>query len=237
VSIKKIFKIIAGIVIFITLPSLLFFGFLHLKYNEDLPTGKSGIEANNLATKMLNSLDYNAYKATDYIEWTFKNQHSYKWYKSTNSCEVFWDDFKVVLQLNKTSESKVFLANKAYNGIEKQKYISKAKDYFNNDSFWLVAPYKVFDKGVELRLVKTKSQKDALLVTYTIGGTTPGDSYLWHLDKNGRPISYQMWVDILPIGGLKATWSDWKLTETGANLPQSHKLLFIDLGITKIQTY
>ena len=62
-------------------------------------------------------------------------------------------------------------------------------------------------------------------------------NYLWHLDKNGRPISYQMWVDILPIGGLKATWSDWKLTETGANLPQSHKLLFIDLGITKIKTY
>ena len=101
----------------------------------------------------------------------------------------------------------------------------------------MVAPYKVFDKGVELRLVKTKNQKDALLVTYTIGGTTPGDSYLWHLDKNGRPISYQMWVDILPIGGLKATWSDWKLTETGANLPQSHKLLFIYLGITKIKTY
>jgi len=36
---KKILKIVAGVIIFFTLPSILFFGFLYFKYNEDLPTG------------------------------------------------------------------------------------------------------------------------------------------------------------------------------------------------------
>ncbi len=62
---------------------------------------------------------------------------------------------------------------------------------------------KSLTKVYERRLVKTKTNKDALLVTYTSGGTTPGDSYLWHLDASGKPESYQMWVSILPIGGLE----------------------------------
>lgn len=232
---KKVLKIFGGIVIFITLPTLLLFGFFYLKYNEDLPVGTLGIEADQLANKMLDELDYDAYKNTDYIEWTFANRHSYKWYKSENRCEVSWKNFKVELDFEDTKNSKVFVADQAYNGIEKQKYIDKATSYFNNDSFWLVAPYKVFDAGVERRLVKTEENKNALLVAYTSGGTTPGDSYLWHFDKNGKPESFQMWVDILPIDGLKATWEYWKVTEGGAQLPTFHQLLFLGLELTDIK--
>ena len=183
---------------------------------------------------MLESLDYEAYKNTDYIEWTFKNRQLYKWYKSADSCEVQWGDFKVLLNFKKRSNSKVYVFDQIYNGIEKEDYINKAEVYFNNDSFWLVAPYKVFDKGVERRVVKTKNQKEALLVTYTSGGSTPGDSYLWHLDINGKPERFQMWVDILPIGGLEASWSDWATAESGAKLPTFHKLLFLGLELSLI---
>ncbi len=234
-TIKKILKLIGGIVIFFTLPSFLFFGFIYLKYDEDLPTGIQGKSADILATKMLENLDYKSYKNTDYIEWTFKNRQHYKWYKSADSCEVQWSDFKIMLNFKKRSDSKVYVLNQEYNGIEKQNYINKAEAYFNNDSFWLVAPYKVFDKGVERRLVKTKNQKEALLVTYTSGGSTPGDSYLWHLNKSGKPKRFQMWVDILPIGGLEASWNDWTITESGAQLPIFHKLLFLGLELTNIK--
>ncbi len=70
---KKIFKIILGIIIFLTLPTSLFFVVLYLKYNEDLPTGQEGEKADLLAQNMLNSLDYESYKETDYIEWSFRN--------------------------------------------------------------------------------------------------------------------------------------------------------------------
>ncbi len=228
---KRILKIIGGVIIFFTLPSLLFFGFLYLKYDEDLPTGQQGIEADALAQKMLNVLDHDAYKATDYIEWTYENRHHFKWFKSEDRCEVYWKDFKVNLDLKNLSNSNVFVADQSYNGVEKQKLIEKAEAYFNNDSFWVVAPYKVFDPGTERRLVTTEAGKKALLVTYTKGGTTPGDSYLWHLDDTGKPEGYQMWVDILPIQGLYSSWSDWTTTESGAQLPTFHKLLFLGLQI------
>lgn len=234
-KLKKIIKIISGIVIFFTLPTLLLFGFLYLKYDENLPTGKQGIEADQLASQMLETLNEDAYINTDYLEWTFKESHHYKWYKSDNSCEVSWGDFTVILDLDNHDNSKVFVVKQEYNGVEKNDYIHKAESYFNNDSFWLVAPYKVFDYGVERRLVKTQDNKDALLVTYTSGGTTPGDSYLWHLDDTGKPKSFQMWVDILPISGLEATWDNWTTTESGAQLPTFHKLLFLGIEMGEVK--
>lgn len=233
---KKILKIIGGVIIFFTLPTLLLFSFMYFKYNEDLPTGEQGPEADQLATRMLKALNHDAYKATDYIEFTFMKRHRFEWYKTDNTCVVYWKNVKVDLNLAYNEKSDVYISDTKYDGKEKQEYIQKAVDLFNNDSFWLVAPYKVFDPGVERRLVKTKVNKDALLVTYTNGGSTPGDSYLWHLDKNGKPKSFQMWVDVLPIGGLEASWIDWTTTDTGAELPTFHKLLAFGLEIEGVKT-
>lgn len=233
---KKILKIIGGIVIFFTLPSLLFFTFLYVKYDQNLPTGIQGEAADQLATRMLDALNYEAYKATDYIEFTFKKRHHFKWNKAENTCQVYWKNIRVDLDILDHDNSEVFISEELYNGDDAREYIHKAKDLFNNDSFWLVAPYKVFDPGVERRLVKTEDRKDALLVTYTSGGSTPGDSYLWHFDENGKPTSYQMWVDILPIEGLEASWNDWITTETGVQLPSFHNLLFMGLEVDDIKT-
>ena len=232
---KRILKIIAGVIIFFTLPTLLFIGFLYVKYDEDLPEGIEGTEANQLATQMLDALNEEAYLNTDYLEWTFKGIHHYKWYKTDKSCEVSWDSITVILDLENHDNSKVFAEQEEYNGIEKHDYIHKAEAYFNNDSFWLVAPYKVFDPGTERRLVTTEDGKKSLLVTYTTGGTTPGDSYLWHFDESGKPKSYQMWVDILPIDGLEASWDNWITTESGAILPTTHKLLVLDLDMGDVK--
>ena len=233
---KKIFKIILGVIIFFTLPSLLFFGFVYFKYAEDLPQINPTEKADVLANKMLEALDYEAYKNTDYIEFTFKQRHKYQWNKLENTCNVFWSHFKVELDLNEKSNSKVFVQDQAYNGVEKDKYVQKATDYFNNDTFWLVAPYKVFDAGTKRSIAKNEDGEEGLLVTYTKGGSTPGDSYLWHLDENYKPKSFQMWVDILPIGGLEATWRDWKTTETNAQLPTFHKFMFLGLELNDIKT-
>lgn len=231
---KKILKIIAGVVMFLTLPSLLLFAFLYFKYNEPLPSGELGVKADVLAEKMLNALNYEAYQNTNYIAFSFKNRHHYKWDKANNQCEVSWKDFKVNLNLSTPQQSEVFVANNLYEGKDKEKLINKALSYFNNDSFWLVAPYKVFDKGTERRLVTTDEGKNALLITYRSGGSTPGDSYLWHLNKEGKPESFQMWVSILPIGGLEATWSDWTTCETEAKLPTFHKMLVLGIELNNV---
>lgn len=234
-NLKRVFKIIGGIVIFLTLPSLLLYCFVYFKYNEDLPVGVKGAQAEVLTSKMLDALDYKAYQNTNYIEWTFKNRHHYKWEKSNHQCMVYWEDYKVHLNFDDSSKSKAYIHNFEVVGEQAQELINKAIAYFNNDSFWLVAPYKVLDAGTERSLVTLENGEQALLVTYTSGGSTPGDSYLWHLDSNGKPTSFQMWVSILPIDGLEATWNDWTVTESGANLPTFHKFLVFGLELRDVK--
>ena len=62
------------------------------------------------------------------------------------------------------------------------------------------------------------------MVHYEGGGVTPEDSYVWLLDENNIPTSYKMWVSIIPIGGVEATWNDWKRVETGALIAQQRVL-------------
>lgn len=230
-KIKKIIKITVGAIIFLTLPTLLFCGILYYKYNEELPVGIQNEQADILAQNMLNALDYEAFKNTDYIEWTFKNKHLYKWDKRNNICTVQWKEFKVDLHLKYPERSKAAVHSFNVVGENRDKLVKQALDYFNNDSFWLVAPYKVFDDGVERRIVKLNNGKDGLLVTYTTGGSTPGDSYLWEFDNDGKPKSFKMWTSIVPIEGLEASWSDWTTTSSGAQLPTFHKLLFFGIEI------
>lgn len=231
---KKLIKIILGVVIFLTLPSLLFFGFVYFKYHEDLPVGIQGEQADALAYKMLESLNHQAYKNTNYLEWTFKKRHHFEWQKDKNTCVVYWKEYKVELDLNTISNSKTYVHGFRVQDDQETELIETALNYFNNDSFWLVAPYKVFDPGTIRSLVTTKQGEEALLVTYTSGGSTPGDSYLWQLKPNGKPKGFRMWVDILPIGGLEASWSNWTTTESGAQLPTFHKMLLFGMEIDNI---
>ncbi|MFD2552209.1 hypothetical protein ACFSQP_10315 [Bizionia sediminis] len=233
-TIKKIVKISLGIVVFLTLPSLLFFGFVYFKYNEELPTGIAGPQADSLAHNMLEALNYEAYKNTNYIEWSFKNRRHYQWQKNKHTCTVRWKDYKVQLHLNHPDSSKVFVHNFEIQGEQASEHIKTALGYFNNDSFWLVAPYKVFDPGTERQLIPLDNNQQGLLVTYTSGGTTPGDSYLWILDANNKPIKFRMWVQILPIGGLEASWNNWTTTESGALLPTFHQFLFLGIKLNNV---
>ena len=232
---KKILIIITKVIFAFVLLIVFLLGSFYFTYNEELPMGKEGLAADLLANKMLKALDHEAYKETNYIAWTFKGIHKYQWYKNENRCTVHWEDITVQLDLKSNKKSTVSRKGKPYSGEDKKKLIAKALAYFNNDSFWLVAPYKVFDSGVERRIVEQENGRDALLITYTTGGTTPGDSYLWHLNEQGVPTSYQMWVQIIPIGGIHASWEQWTTTESGAKFPSLHKLIFLDLEMGSIQ--
>ncbi len=204
---------------------LLAFAVLYGIYNKPIPTGVEGQAADALAKKMLNAVNNDVYKKTRYLEWSFaKGAHQYKWDKENGKVQIEWDAYTVNLNLSEPSKSDALENNSKLIGTAKTKSIEKATSYFNNDSFWLVAPFKVFDQGTKRSLVTLDDGTESLLVTYTSGGTTPGDTYLWKLQPNGFPESYQMWVKIIPIGGLEASWDDWKVMESGLFLPVTHKL-------------
>lgn len=199
--------------------------------SKPLPEGVQGQEADELAQQLLSKVNSEAFEKTALIEWTFAGIHSYKWYKSKHYVIVSTDSYKVKLDLKEYSNSIVLSSANA----DHKKLIEKSITNFNNDSFWLVAPYKLMDEGTERRLV-TKNGKQSLLVTYTKGGSTPGDSYLWNIDKNNKPTSFEMWVSILPIGGLEAIWKEWTTTETEMLVSTKKTIFGIPIAITDLKT-
>ena len=95
---KKLIKYTA--VLFLLLVAVL--AICYFTYNEPLPNGKQGKQADALASKMLKELEYEAYKNTEILEWTFRGKHHYKWYKQENIVVVSWDQNKVILNTKKT---------------------------------------------------------------------------------------------------------------------------------------
>ena len=232
--IRKLLKIL-GVLLAVLLVA---FGCLYFMYNEKLPEGKTGSEADALAQKMLNSLNNEKYQNTRFLEWSFRGgAYEYQWDRQRSMVAVKWDDYLVQLDLISPKSSIVFKNNERLNENKSAGLIEDAMDSFNNDSFWLVAPYKVFDKGTQRSIVPLEDGLSGLLVTYTTGGSTPGDSYLWILQPNGFPKSYKMWVKIIPIGGIEATWDDWAVMESGAFLPKTHQLGPLEISMGAIRGY
>ena len=177
--------------------------------HEPLPKGAAGPAANALARKMEAALNKDAWDDTRFVSWQFRTGTDYLWDKDRKAVRVKWGDTEVYLRTQNQS-GRVFENGKEVTDEEqKQASLAKAWAFFANDSFWLCAPMKAFDPGTTREIVKLEDGSDGLLVRYNSGGVTPGDSYLWHLTEEGLPKAWQMWVNIIPVGGLEFSWEDW----------------------------
>ncbi|MTI39212.1 hypothetical protein [Fulvivirga lutimaris] len=194
--------------------------------DEPIPEGKEGPEAEQLADNILKSINKQAWDSLEVIEWTYPiGDHHYTWNKKEGVVEVSWDNIKVVIQPD-DGTGEAFVGGEL---IDDDDLINNAINYFNNDSFWLIAPYKIKDPGT-IRKVVDYEGSEALLVQFTSGGSTPGDSYLWIVDDNYRPVAWKFWASIIPIGGMYFTWEGWK-DINGAQISTVHEgLMTIEIS-------
>ncbi len=178
------------------------------------PTGQTGPAAEALAKKMAAAINIPAWDSTRLIHWSVFG-HEFLWDKYRNFLQLHKGKQEILLNMN-TQTGRVWEKNLELSGEEAKKQLKEAWSIFCNDSFWFIAPTKIFDAGVTRSIVKDKKGQDHLMVAYASGGVTPGDAYLWILDDKGRPVAWKMWVKVLPIGGLKVPWGEWKQLKTGA---------------------
>lgn len=225
---KKLFKIIGTILLVFSIATA---GFLYF-ISKPLPHGQQGPKAEELTDKIQTAINQKAWDSTVAVAFTFVGNHQYLWDKKRNLVQVNWDDNKVLYN-TKTLVGVAYEKNQKRNDPDTKEAIKKANDFFNNDSFWLIAPFKLRDAGTT-RSIVIADNKVALLVTYASGGSTPGDSYLWFVDDKYVPKSWQMWVSIIPVGGLETSWEDWKTYQNQIKIATTHKGL-IDLKLENIK--
>ncbi|MEQ8704810.1 MAG: hypothetical protein RIC19_12865 [Phaeodactylibacter sp.] len=202
--------------------------------HEPRPQGAPGPEADALARKMQQAVNIEAWNDTRFLSWSFPGGHDYVWDKQAGLVQVKWGGTEVLLRTDGPS-GKAWANQQPLQGGAADEAIQEAWGYFCNDSFWLNAPAKAFDPGTNRKLVTTKEGEKALLISYESGGVTPGDAYLWHLDKDGMPVRYEMWVSIIPIGGLDATWESWANLSTGAKVATVHDLGIYKMGLSNVK--
>ena len=214
------------------LPCLLIFGCAGV--DKAITEKDTGPRADSLAQKIMGVTNYDAWQETAIVSWTFAGKNKHIWDRKRKYSRVEWGKTIVIFN-HTTKQGKAWEDGKPIEGEELAELIDEAWNNWANDSFWLNPFEKLYDEGTERAYVKTEDGNDALLVTYTSGGDTPGDSYLWITDDTGLPIAVKMWVSIIPIKGIKFSWEDWQTFETGAKAAGLHKLSFIKLKLTEIK--
>ena len=227
-------KVLIGLLVFVLLIFLTAFISV-MVLSDPQPEGKEGPEAEVLTDKILESINIKAWDTTEAISWKFRGGKQYVWNKRDNLVQVSWKEYKALVNLDQ-QEGLVFKNGEIVPESEKAKLLKNAIDAFNNDSFWLIAPFKLRDPGTSRSIVELKDGRKGLMITYTSGGTTPGDSYVWLTDEDGIPSSYKMWVKILPIGGLEAQWTNWMELPSGAKIARSRTIFRSSFDIPDIQS-
>jgi len=156
-------------------------------------------KANAIVKEMLTAMGGEKnYNATHFIQWDFVNR------------KLFWDKWTGDVRVENPSANQVILVNintlkgKVYeNGTlvtdesKANALLEKGKNWWINDAYWLVMPWKLQDPGVTLSYVKTDTlangkAADVLQLTFSGVGVTPENKYWLYVGQDDHLI--QQWA-------------------------------------------
>lgn len=201
-------------------------------FSEAKPAGAAGPAADELAHRIERAVRADAFRETGAVKWVFAGRHRHLWDRARGFARVRYGQVEVLLRLSDRS-GQVFEGGRRLSDSSAHARLDEAHGHFINDSFWLNPFTKLFDPGVSRKLVR-REERPALLVEFASGGRTPGDAYLLLLDAEGRPRAWKMWVSILPLGGLQASFEGWTALETGAWVATRHRLGPFSFELTQV---
>lgn len=175
-----------------------------------------------------------AWAQTAAVRWNFAGRNDHLWDRQRGFSRVKWGDYEVLLDVD-GRRGLVLEKGKPVNGAEAAKKVDEAHAKWVNDAFWLNPVMKAFDPGTVREVVPADDDGHrGVLVRYVTGGRTPGDSYLWRLGKDDKPVSWQMWTSNIPVGGLSASWAKWVKLDSGAWVSTEHETPAFTLELTDV---
>ena len=205
-------------------------------FSHRLPQSTPGDAALALATKVEFAVNLKAWYQIPAISFEFIGKNKHLWDKKRGLSRIVFGKEKDQTELLFHISSKRGIA--FHNGVRLQgeEELAAVKDGYSrwaNDTFWLNPITKLRDKGVTLSVAQDDPK--ALIVAFSSGGVTPGDTYQFHIGDDGKPESFNMWVSVIPIKGVSLSWKDWQEVG-GAWVASTHRFAFgVPVKITDIK--
>ncbi len=157
-----------------------------------------------------------AWDAARHICFTFAARRAHCWDRNTGRHRLEGQSAEgktfVVLSNINTREGSAYLDGQPLTGEQGTQYVEGAYQAWVNDTYWLLAPFKLQDPGVNLTYEGSEEldgvRYEKLGMTFNNVGLTPGDRY---------------WVYINPISGLVERWA-YVLQNQDPNTQPTHWL-------------
>ncbi|MFT5964551.1 MAG: hypothetical protein ACI9L6_001294 [Flavobacterium sp.] len=170
--------------------------FVLIIFNSNSTLAQSDVEkANAIVKEMIDAMGgMKNYNNSHFIQWEFVSR-KLCWDKWTGNVRVESPAAKQIILVNiNTLEGKAYENGVLVEDITKaNELLVKAKNWWINDSYWLVMPWKLQDPGVNLSYVNTGKLTDGkpadiLQLTFNSVGVTPENKYWVYVDKEDHLI-------------------------------------------------
>jgi hypothetical protein len=145
---------------------------------------------------------------------------SHAWDRYTGDYRLSGSDktgapFVVYFNVN-TKDGQAFLNGKPLEGEARDAQLKNAYGRFINDSYWLLAPWKIFDPGVHRAYEGEKpcpdgGTCDVLRLSFEDVGMTPKDRYWLWITRDGRKmVQWQYVLNGAADEPTTVAWKDWQ---------------------------
>lgn len=177
----------------VTLYFLLFFtGYLfscgagEKKFNEE----NSDPKAVEIADQVIEAMGgKDGWDDTRHIAWEYFDARQHYWDKKTGDVRIesLKDDLKILMNIN-SMEGQVYKNGKVLENEDSiAHYLEQGKNFWINDSYWLLMPFKLKDPGVTLKYIGEETidgiKADVIQLTFEEVGSTPENKYLVYVDQ------------------------------------------------------
>lgn len=202
---------------------------------KSIPTGKEGPEAENMARSIEEFVGFTAYRNLAAVSFTFSpagNQHFRDLQR--NFIEVQFETEAGTAKVQYDHQTRSFIAYLNEEVTAEQaaaNLFEKAYEIHTSDYFWM-NPFIQLNAPHSIR---KKVDANNLLVTYTDSNGSSGDSYLIQIE-NGRPVSWKMWVEALPMKGMEVTFENW-IEKDGIRIARERNSIHRNLEILNLELY
>jgi hypothetical protein len=189
------------------LATLLMFG----TFANAQPTTAPSEDASALADQVMKASGSDVWPKVTRIKWTFAGRRQHDWDVKNMTDKVTTNGKSVTVNIMNPGDDK---DSKAAFGA------------WTNDSYWLLAPLKIKDKGVTLTKKEPAeiegAKYDVLHLSFAGVGMTPGDQYNMYIDPETHLVR---WWDYIPKSGQqrRMSWDGYK-DYNGLMLASEHKM-------------